>query len=706
MRTRLLIVAVCLLAVTSGPAPAQGSSSRKPAAPTEVGGKTLDQWLQATRSQDPSVRETALRAIPYFGEAARAAAPQLTARVEDPDAACRVYAALALSYLAGALTGDDAAKAIKVLADKADNDPQAVVRLYAVGALGSFGDRATAAIPSLVNRIHDGSSWELRQGVVNSLASIAYDKKFGPDARAVTAIAKLLSGEEKSARVRTAAAMALGNMGTPHGDAEFKLAMQALLKASRDPDKGVAIWAQVALMSLDKERLTEEALSDVARYLKVKDVMLKVTAARALEALGREAAASRVPDLIELLHDHDPLVIATAIDVLTAFGPTAKAAVPDLERMVASKDEREYFRRAAHAALEKITGNKQQPLPDIRRPDPGSSAAKAPDPTEVGGKTLAQWKDELKNPDPGVREGAIQMIPYFGKSARSAAPALTARLRDPDVACKVHAAIALSAIAEHVSGDDAAEAVKGLAERADTDGQAIVRFQAAQALGSFSTKGNSAIPGLANRVHDTASWEVRLAAVNSLASLGGLDSKLGPDPRAVTALANRLLSDEEKSGEVRMGAVMGLGAMGRPVSDREFKLAVQALLKASKDHDPKVAIWAAVALMAVDKVTKEGLDAVAKHFKGKDVMAKVTAARALEAMGKEARPKIPDVIALLGDGDPLVVATAIDVLAGFGDYANDAVPALKKLIDKKDQTDYFKRAAQYAIEQIEGKRKK
>src|SRR5262245_19311548 len=109
MRTRLLIVAACLLAVTSGPASAQGSSSRKPAAPTEVGGKTLDQWLQAIRSQDPSVRETALKAIPYFGEAARTAAPQLTARVEDPDAACRVYAALALSYLADAITGDDAA---------------------------------------------------------------------------------------------------------------------------------------------------------------------------------------------------------------------------------------------------------------------------------------------------------------------------------------------------------------------------------------------------------------------------------------------------------------------------------------------------------------------------------------------------------------------------------------------------------------------
>jgi hypothetical protein len=331
------------------------------------------------------------------------------------------------------------------------------------------------------------------------------------------------------------------------------------------------------------------------------------------------------------------------------------------------------------------------------------SSSKSTEPTEIGGKSVRQWMQEIESKDPSVRETAIRALPYFGKAAKVAAEPLTRVVRhDPDAACRVHAALALAALADYITGDEATAAIKELTNRADQDPQAIVRFHVVLALGAFGPKATAAIPVLAVRIRDTSSWELRRAAVGALANIA-TDTKFGPDARAVTAIANLLLNGEEKSGQVRMEAVMGLGGMGRPVQQKDFLLAVKALQLATRDPDKPVAIWATVALMAVDKVTDQGLKDVAKHLTGKDVMAKVHAARALAAMGKESKSKVHDVVALLDDKDPIAVAAAIEALASWGSTARDAVPELEKLKKKEGQTEYFKQAAQNAIEQINGK---
>lgn len=337
----------------------------------------------------------------------------------------------------------------------------------------------------------------------------------------------------------------------------------------------------------------------------------------------------------------------------------------------------------------------------------GSSSSKPSDPTEIGGKSLKQWIAEIESKDPSVRETAIRAVPYFGKPAKAAAPPLTHVVRnDPDASCRVHAALTLAALADYITGEDATDAIKNLTDRADKDPQDIVRFHAVMALGSFGPRATLAIPVLAIRIRDTHSWELRRAAISALATIA-TDTKNGPDPRAVTAIAKLLLdpNNPEKSGQVRMEAVMALGGLGRPISVQEFKLAVSALELALKDPDKPVTIWAAVALMAVDKVTDAGLKSVAKHLTGKDVMAKVHAARALAAMGKESKAHVKDVANMLEDKDPMAVAAAIDALAMWGSTARDTatVSALEKIMDKKDQTDYFKQAAKSALEQINGK---
>jgi HEAT repeat protein len=725
MRTRLVIAAACLFAVAAGPALAQSPSSKRPAAPTEIAGKKLAKWIDEISSHDPAVREAAIRTVPNFGQPAADNPKTVKALIEilqgDRDIACRVYACLSLSVFGEHLPADSAAKAVEELIRKAnpEYETQAIVRLHAVLALGSFGPQAADAIPVLVRRAADPISWEMRQAAILSLASVAPDKMVGPDANAVGALAKILSPAnpntaERSSRVRLAAVMALRILGQPKDGNALEQAREALRRAIKDPDKTVAVWARAGEMVVDpqtNEAVTKERLKGITDCLDDKDVSVKVAAASALGALGRDAEPS-IPRIIELLNDPDPVVLATAIDVLAAFKGAAKGAETALRDVMQKKDQREYFQRAAHRALKEVTGKEPPALPPPPPPPTSSSLSKPPDPKEIEGKTLDQWIKEISNRDPSVQEMAMQVVPYFGKKSAAATKALVERTKGGDIACKAHAILALGAIADHLHDKDATEAVKALIEMIDND-QAILRYHAVVALGAFGSKANQAVSALSNRINDPNSWELRMASVSALASVADSE-KSGPSPQAVVAIAKRLGPGVESSAQVRMMCVMALGTLGRPADPRAMREAANALTSAWKgDRDKSVQIWSVVALMAVDKVSDKGLDELAKYLKDKDVMTRCTAAQALGAMGKEGKPKWPILIGMLDDKDPLAVATAIDVLAGLGDVVHEAVPALKKLMDDvdkrpnitKEQLAYLKDAAKSAVEKIDGRKK-
>ena len=515
----------------------------------------------------------------------------------------------------------------------------------------------------------------------------------------------LANGTERSSKVRLAAVMALRDMGRP-SDKAFDQAIEALNKAHKDPDRSVEIWAVVALMTLE-DKASEERLSEVARYLKGKDTMVKVTAATALGALG-DRAKSRIPDIIDLLDDPDPIAMAAAIDVLRGFGKAAVKAVPDLRKIMLKKGQLDYFRGAAAKAITDITG-KEEKVPE-RPATPASSLTqeKRLDPKEVGGKTLAQWIAEIRNnPDPSMQETAMGVVPYFGTKAgsrpRARCPAAQHGVPRHRLPGPCHPGPGRHRRKRQRRGRGQGGAPPSCTRSTTRDSRSALPCH--RGPGGVRIPGESSDPEPGHRTQDPNSWELRQAAIASLRTIASGDSTAPPDGRAVVAIANRLLGETwDKTAQVRVAAVMSLGAMGRPVQFDHFLLSKQALTKATKDPDKSVQIWAQVALMAVDRITKEGLAAVAWHLgaKEKDGMAKVTAMRALEAMGKEARPRIGDIIDLVDDSDPLIAATAIDVLGQLGSVARDAVPALRKVMEKKDQSESFKDAAKAAIELIDG----
>jgi HEAT repeat protein len=113
----------------------------------------------------------------------------------------------------------------------------------------------------------------------------------------------------------------------------------------------VVIWANAALIALDN--VSDERLNAITKHFKGKDALAKVQAARALAAIGSTAKA-KMPDLVDLLEDKEPLVVAAAISALAEFGANASSAITALNAIAQSKDQNEFLRELAKEAVKKI----------------------------------------------------------------------------------------------------------------------------------------------------------------------------------------------------------------------------------------------------------------------------------------------------------------------------------------------------------------
>ncbi len=321
----------------------------------------------------------------------------------------------------------------------------------------------------------------------------------------------------------------------------------------------------------------------------------------------------------------------------------------------------------------------------------GTETSKENWPTEVGSRTLADWiKDIEKGRDSSIRETALLGVLNFGRPCRDAAPAMIKVVRyDPDVSLRVTAINALVLMSGWMKPEDRVDAVRAFTEQLQNNKQAVIRHQAALALGQFPEEArDNSIPALLSAIHDQGSYQVRRTVVSTLCQIG-IDRKAAAgrvaDPRVVRAVSDVLLSlpFHEDCSHVRLEAVICLGSFGKGIAAADITRALQALLTATKDTDVSVQIWAHVAYMELDAVTEAGLNAVTKHLKDKDSAARIQAARALSAMGKEAKSKVSDVADLIEDRDLEVALAGLGSLADYGSYAHSAQKAVESLTAEK-----------------------
>jgi len=316
----------------------------------------------------------------------------------------------------------------------------------------------------------------------------------------------------------------------------------------------------------------------------------------------------------------------------------------------------------------------------------------------VEGKLMEQWIRDLKDKDPYIRENAIHMLKVFGSAAREASPQLVKALRDPDVSIRVNAAITLGFVG--FNDDDVTTGINALKNLLVNDPQAIVRFQAAQALCRLQHLATPAAPELASKLRDKDSWEIRRACATALA-FAGRDKAGGPD-RVVLKSLEDLMWDH--CSEVRLEGLKSLIMLGIPggLNDR---LTEEGLLTRmiTNEKQARVAIWARVLLLRInvappvedksnkraalggsgadkaDKVEKN-LIALAKYLKSPDYLTRLSAAQAFAVIGRDGKSRVADLADLLEAEKELpILFHTVVALGEMGPYAETALPALMKL---------------------------
>ena len=339
------------------PAAAQVKEGKEP---TEVGGRTFEQWTKDITHKDPSKREQALRAVLGFGpEKAYEAVPAmlLELRRHTPDypidTSVRVNLALSLGAVLSAKKNPDpkVMKEAVTLLSRLLRDSQGIVKYRAAQALMSFGPEARSAIPDMLPLLKDGASYEVRQAGAMALGKMAIDRA-GPSLGVSTALRGLLA--DHACQVRQAACQALGMLGPPGDPTQKQLTLKALDPlAKKDADPIVQVWAHMALM-IYTGKVSEGGVELITHQLKNGDTSARIHAAEALLNLG-PVVKDAVPAIAGALADKDPTVVGLAL--ITLGRMDSVRALTALETFAADKDKPENFKKVARDAVEQVKKN-------------------------------------------------------------------------------------------------------------------------------------------------------------------------------------------------------------------------------------------------------------------------------------------------------------------------------------------------------------
>jgi len=356
-----------------------------------------------------------------------------------------------------------------------------------------------------------------------------------------------------------------------------------------------------------------------------------------------------------------------------------------------------------------------QPFLAAGQPDPkdskGQSPTKLPEqkwPTEISGKDIKSWVKDLQDPDPAIRQAALNTIPSFGPelSKQEASKAILARMRspgtggEPDPGVRITLYDAASLIGFSNSKDEV-EAIRllGLSVDQGIPGQ-LARRHAVQTLSSIGPKAEGAVYLVAGVALSDPSFETRQSIARCLGQIG-FNSTTGPNVKALQALAGTLARDV--SVAVRMEALQALVMLGPPwdgprkgddktppkINQKSADFVADAMrsrLGTGKtkgkdvELDKQLEIWVRVVLMRFDtkEINDENLGAIARHCSAKDDGPKIQALQALAIFGEQAGSKVDLVASVLEDDNPTVLNTALSALASMGVKATGAIVILEK----------------------------
>jgi HEAT repeat protein len=326
--------------------------------PSQIAGKSLDQWIKEIDDPDPSHRVLAIQTVVGFGPNAKRAIPSLIRQVKSSiDQAPKAYAIYALKQLVPLDVQTYGREAVDALCGTGGLDnSQGTIRIQACNALATIGPSARAAIPKLVRLIEDRLSNEVRQAAATALGRVGYDETNYADVRALNA---LIGGiDDVSREVRLESLQSITNLGPPAAGSTPQILEKLERRTKTEKDNSAKIWVRVAIMRMNPSKINDANLNPIAALMKEKgDVDIRVQAARAIGFIGSPAKA-KVPELIEALGDPEPLMQWQVLWSLARMEKDAQRALPQIEKIAADQKADASVREAAKKAIEVITGKK------------------------------------------------------------------------------------------------------------------------------------------------------------------------------------------------------------------------------------------------------------------------------------------------------------------------------------------------------------
>ena len=413
----------------------------------------------------------------------------------------------------------------------------------------------------------------------------------------------------KSAPIRANAAFAIGQFGS-----EGKPAVPALVSALKDENVNVRLTVAKSLGAIGPD-----AKAAVPALAKLLDDDVGGVTINAAEALGQIGSAA-VPVLAEKLSD--PNLRALAASVLSEIGPDAKAAVPELVKLLGTDDDATRIEVLlaiaeigpdAEAAIEPLLKTLRSPAAKGRA---GAAYALAKIEAKSAIPVLKQTvkdKDELlrfasgwalvrfepKNAEfvrialpslikglshkiPVIRREVAEVLGMIGPAAKPAARELLRTLKDGNLEVRVEALMTLAEI------DASDELVLTVAVKALQDDDPMFRYAGAYLLGRAGTKASSAIPELRQKLKSRDPFEKTVAAWAIV--------NIAPKPELIkTAVPILVEALNHERPTVRAKVAETLGRVGRNSARVRT-----ALITATKDEDQEVREAATEALRKLD----------------------------------------------------------------------------------------------------------
>jgi HEAT repeat protein len=435
-------------------------------------------------------------------------------------------------------------------------------------------------------------------------------------------------------------------------------------------------------------------------------------------ALARIGAAA-VPPTAKQLEHTNPLVRIQAAQTLGAIGPPAKVVKDALKKALG--DATTNVRVEAAVALCALNEGEEDALKVMKQaldePNSAIAAVAIEGIPRMGasGKSLVPLAlAKMADANPNTRRAAVWLVGRLppDEGARSAAE-LGKRATDDQPAIRRIAGLVLEQL-----GAAAAPAAEALGQALPDELELDIREQFIEALIAMGAGAKPALPGLLPLMSDknlTSALRAKIVTATAIADPGSTAvstalikaaadtdptiraaaadamGKLNPlPPEALTALMNMAKRDPKNAP--RVGALRAMTAAGP-----RAKTARGDLEAIAAGPQPGLALWAKVALAAVDGDVTKAAAEIRTGLHARNQLARSSAAEALLLVGPT-KDDLPTLLKVMNDLSGSTKVAAATGVGRLGAAAKDAVPQLRRLLD--DNESEVRIAAADALGQI------